>query len=64
MRPACNADIEKLCKSAVGKRRELAACLNEHKSDLSSECKETVERVMKQIQRKSASKEKAVEESQ
>jgi hypothetical protein len=59
MRPACNADIEKLCKSAVGKRRELATCLNEHKSDLTSECKESVERVMKQIQERAAGKEKS-----
>jgi len=50
MRGVCNAEIEKYCKAAIGKRNEMAACLKGHESDLSAECKAKVEQVLKRIE--------------
>jgi len=58
MRRVCNTDIEKFCKSALGKRQEMANCLNGHKSELTSECRERVEQVVKRLQQRAAGKDK------
>ena len=35
----CNKDIEKLCNEAPADARQIAACLAQHRSDLSDACK-------------------------
>jgi hypothetical protein len=59
LRRVCATDIEKFCKDAIGKPDAMAECLRTHQKDLSDECREKVEQVLKRIDEKKAAEKKS-----
>jgi hypothetical protein len=59
LRAACQADIEKFCKQAIGKPDQMAECLRTHQKELSDPCREKVEQVLKRLDERKAAEQKS-----
>lgn len=62
MRQLCKEEVNKYCKDYIGKRQEMVNCLKKHEADLSDQCKQKVEQVLKQIEKGKAAKKPAKKE--